>query len=760
MTTHISLLSVQNQLVTILWRKLVVTCLFLLIIVLGTTRTGVSPTPEADAPDNYTPQFDFVENIPTAIPNVEELSTYRINVTFSPSNHKAFGWVNVSYLNTEVVTLEEVYFHIWPNALLSNGLVVGTILDGQETGLVHSIEDQVNLRVNLPSPLASGARTDLKIPFNATLPNNPDRYGYQTNPFLVSAFANWHPILSVFEDGQWNKNPYAHSGEAFFSDEAYYDVWVVAPVDQKIAAAGDLVNVTIVGNQKIHHWTAGPIRDFTWVAGSGYEVSTLHHNNVTIMSYYFPEHASRGLAALHISKKSLDLFSDIFEPYPYKTMVIVELQAWFGGMEYCQLIMITNRYYEPTSGMAGFESVISHEWSHTWNTYIVANNPWADPWFDEGWAMYSSILYFEEFYSESYARNQLVKDKQAYLTYVQSGSYPELPLGLGMSYWDSNAGSQYYYGIYIKGEVFWDTLRLVMGDNAFFDATKELWDLFSYKTINRTQVEETYETASGQELSWLFEALDRPVLTELSLASSTFQPTTDGLHWNVSLRILQSKPITPLPLHLSVEFTLSDDSSVRAKVWVNESDQTVYVILPIDGLKPKDVVLDPDWVLLRHMNIIDRHFSSGSNYSTPNSPSLNSVALTSEGVELTWSMTDDGGLVMLEYEVYRRTDSGNFQLLGKVNERSFLDPTTEQGTVYTYTIAAVNALGTSPRSNELTIMDNGTETTTYLDSSTNTETGSNTDNSTEEERVSTDLFFMLAGVCSVCVMRRMRRDQY
>ncbi|MFX1254011.1 MAG: SBBP repeat-containing protein [Promethearchaeota archaeon] len=93
-------------------------------------------------------------------------------------------------------------------------------------------------------------------------------------------------------------------------------------------------------------------------------------------------------------------------------------------------------------------------------------------------------------------------------------------------------------------------------------------------------------------------------------------------------------------------------------------------------------------------------------YSQPTSPQGLAVAISADSkVMLIWSEpTDHGNALIIAYRVYRSTTSGVYgSFLAEVTNEAFIDSTAVIGVEYFYVVTAVNSVGESTLSNEVTI---------------------------------------------------------
>jgi subtilisin len=87
--------------------------------------------------------------------------------------------------------------------------------------------------------------------------------------------------------------------------------------------------------------------------------------------------------------------------------------------------------------------------------------------------------------------------------------------------------------------------------------------------------------------------------------------------------------------------------------------------------------------------------------TAPAAPNLTGVSGGTTSISLTWTTPADGGSPITGYQVWRGSTSGGEALLTTVGvQQTYVDSAVASGTTYWYQVAAVNAIGPSPPSNE------------------------------------------------------------
>ncbi len=527
-----------------------------------------------------------------------EMHSYTFNLSFEPANATVTGTLNMRYVNHAGKPLSELCFHIYPNAFKPKGGYIDILqvknAEGESLRFTVEGEDKTILRITLVRPLKPGEAVNITIGFYIKIPNIADRFGYKSGIYCLG---NALPIASVYEEGVgWNNDPYYPYGESFNSEFASYSVTIECPLNYIVAATGVLKNKMISNGVKITAWRASPVREFVIVFGDNFRVLKQTVGNVTIYSYYLPEHSEYGVKALEWGVRALTHFSEHFGMYPYPEYRIVETYGWFGGMEYPNLVMISSSLY--TGESADFlELVVAHETAHQWWYCMAGNDENDEPWLDEAFAEYSEILYYEWEYGTEVADEMFERYVlSSYHRYLNSGK-KEHPLAESVWYFgeDTNA---YYTIIYDKGACILRLLRFVMGDEKFFKALKLHFERSRFKLIKIQDFINTCQEVYGSSLQWFFDEWLFNAGNTAFKIEDAYAVAKDS-EYIIHFSIYQSNPeyvnLVPILIH-------TESGEELSAIWVNTSKVEYNITLTV---KPTEIIIDP----YDHVPGIDRENS-------------------------------------------------------------------------------------------------------------------------------------------------------
>lgn len=359
--------------------------------------------------------------------DITEINEYNIEINFNPEEKTYDGKQLVKYINNEETSLENIYFHIYPNTFREKetapflfdsfesaypeGFSPGYIdinyikINGKEENYKILGKGNTILKLDLKEKLEPGKKVDIEMEYTVKLPPAQDRFGYGDKTFN---FGNWYPVAAVYDDEGWNLDPYYSIGDPFYSDVSNYNVTINAPKEIEIASSGNILSEKVKGENKIWDIEAKLMRDFAWVASEYFEKIVKNHEN-TAVKLYFLEGVEESVkkAAMDYSINSLKHFNKIYGKYPYGQYSVVQT-SFPSGMEYPGIVFIGDSYYNEAR-LGSLEIVIVHESAHQWWYGLVGNDEIDEAWLDESLATYSEYIYALEQYDENSA-NQYYKN--------------------------------------------------------------------------------------------------------------------------------------------------------------------------------------------------------------------------------------------------------------------------------------------------------------------------------------------------------------
>lgn len=465
-----------------------------------------TPTPPPTSPPSPTPmptptlvplpQSCLRQNFADDVASCDMAPSYEIDVTVDLDAARLTGRQEIDYTNQEEVPLTEIYLRLLPNARGYGGTmtVINVLLNGQPVSPIFE-EEKTALRLPLDSALRPGQMVNLSMDFDVEVPTSGVS-GHALFSYLrgVMALPTFYPLIPVYDAAEgWNVDMAPEHGDDVYADVAIYDVRVTAPPDVTLIASG-----ACVGPEN-GVWTcdAAPMRDFTLILGENYERAARQVGGVVVNSYYYPSHQWGGDKALQVAVDALTAFTELFGPYPYTELDVVETPNHLGGMEYSGLVVVEDGLY--TGG--GVEWLTAHEVAHQWWMVVVGNDQIDDPWLDEALTQYSTMLYYEQVYGEERAQAILRGEfQQSYQSLVRRGR--DMPAGLPA---EAYPAELYWDTVYDKGALYFHELRERVGDETFFEILQTYYQRHRYRIATPDSFLAVVEEVSGDAHRDLFE---------------------------------------------------------------------------------------------------------------------------------------------------------------------------------------------------------------------------------------------------------------
>jgi len=387
------------------------------------------------------------------------------------------------------------------------------------------------------------------------------------------------------------------------------DVKVIMPKPFVVASNGLLVDKQdLVFDRTLYHWKSNyPIAHYLIsIAAAHYNVLDEWYiaengDSLLISNYIYPdENLDVVRPQLDQLNGMLDLFTELFGPYPFIDEKYGHAQFGFGGgMEHQTISSMFNFSY----------FLMAHELAHQWFGDAVTVDSWNDLWMQEGFATLSEALTLERFLG--------VEDYQSWLRVRRDQIVAE------------SAGS-----IYLSDEVLADRdvtrmfnsrltyrkaawvlhmLRNEIGDNAFFEGIREfLRTPRLYGVSNSVEFRMIMEQEHGSSLAFFF---DQWVYGEgHPMLSINYRPF-EGLSGSIAMDVSQSGSHTSVAIFnspLDIRFSSADRDTILT-VRLTDAEHT-FILSP--GFFWDDIEIDPHANLL-YGNLV---LTSNTDVETPAYP--------------------------------------------------------------------------------------------------------------------------------------------
>jgi aminopeptidase N len=362
------------------------------------------------------------------------------------------------------------------------------------------------------------------------------------------------------------------------------DIYIKAPAIYKAASNGKLISEITTGTKKITHWKhRHPIAAYlVAMAVTNYE--TYSHfaqvndsQRVEIINYVYPENLNSAKISTEFTVKVMELYSDLFIPYPFHNEKYGHAQfGWGGGME-----------HQTIGFMGGFsESLITHELAHQWFGDHVTCKSWQDIWVNEGFAVFCENLAQEHLYPENWVTwkagrmDIVISDTKSGSIFVEDTANVNRIFNSALTYQ--------------KGGLILQMLRSQLGDVAFFNGINEL--LTNPKTSGKF--------ASGLDVQHYFEEAGDTSLT------SFFNDWYYGqgypqykINWEQDENFLVHVLISQTTTHTSVPFfklkvplLFKNNSQEILSTFMNTENEQAFTFNP--GFVINEVIFDPNYDII------------------------------------------------------------------------------------------------------------------------------------------------------------------
>lgn len=377
------------------------------------------------------------------------------------------------------------------------------------------------LIITLPKPLAAGGRVTATITYGGT-------------PHVA--------VKAPWDDGMvWSKTPdgstwFATTAEGYGCDlfwpcldfptgePGVVTLHITVPKGLKAPSNGVLLGVdTLADGRTRWNWRVKHPNTYAIALNVGpyEEISGTYKsrfgNSIPMAYWYLPGEKPQAEKLFAEFAPTLDFFESMIGPYPFGDEKVGVVETPHKGMEHQTINAYGNEYAKAPEG---FDWLFQHEFAHEWfgNQLTAAN--WDDYWLHEGFGTYMQPLYGQ--WREGRARyDAMMQTQRASITNRKPITQQRVATEEEVYEPDKGgAGLDIYY----KASWMLHTLRGLIGDRAFFDATRlAVYGRADPKPGNFTprfgsskEFEGLVRRTTGKDYGWFFDVyLRQAALPEL-----------------------------------------------------------------------------------------------------------------------------------------------------------------------------------------------------------------------------------------------------
>ncbi len=451
----------------------------------------------------------------------KNLTSYAIEASLDDEKKEMVCSEKIVYRNTTGGDIEYLCLHLYPRAFregamfkpytnlteascFPNGISFGdmSIVKVKVNGEVKKFdltgEDEDILKINFGFKLTNKKTIEIVIDFVLVIPNSTHRFGYYNNNINLG---NWYPIICEYSGGKFDTTPYYATGDPFFSSIANYEVTFSYPEKYSLCSTGEIKSEKNNGKNTAKI-SAIAVRDFAMCLSLNSKVLSSKQGDVNV--FYMGEHNESAEKYLKIARQAIEYFGKIFGKYPYTTLSVAKTPFVYGGMEYPNLVFVSD-------SMASEEEmlkVIVHEIAHQWWYAVVGNNETKEAWLDESLSEYSTALFFKEYPSYKITYDDLISNAlSSYLLYVDvvQTIRGDVITKMNLAVNEYQNDYEYSYMVYIKGVIMFDSLKEMVGEKKLLSGFKKYYTENKFQNATKQDFYDAFSSGCHKDLKGFFE---------------------------------------------------------------------------------------------------------------------------------------------------------------------------------------------------------------------------------------------------------------
>lgn len=436
---------------------------------------GILPT-STPGPTRSGPSGQLVAPVLPVLDGAPQRPLYTLNVTLDYRNSALVTQQRIEFKNPTGADTKELRFLI-PPARRGEIDIKDVRVFGSANPLTYTLtQSNTVLVVPLPAPLGARDAIAMAFEFTVKIPLQEQAAGIggddsSRGPSSLTA-GHWYLMLAPWRsEGGWDTPAYAPIGDPYTGELADYIANILAPEGVIVAGAGD---ETREGRQ--WRYRLNNARVFAFAASDTFKIDQSNVDGVNFVMYSYPQHQKFAEDVLITAERSVKLYSELYGPYPFKTLRIVETGR-AQGQEYSAFVGLGQALFTGYSGSGARHDIIAttaHEVAHQWWFQAVGNDQIRQPWMDESFARMSEYRYYQRYYPA---------DADWWMKYFIT--YSEAKGAIDQSLYEYKDARSYIDAVYRRGFQFLNDVRAKVGDAAYDSAVKAYFNQAQNGTASR-----------------------------------------------------------------------------------------------------------------------------------------------------------------------------------------------------------------------------------------------------------------------------------
>ncbi len=369
-------------------------------------------------------------------------------------------------------------------------------------------------------------------------------------------------------------------GEGLFT----FALEVDAPSDWRTASQGDLMLAEVREDRHVMRWECTQPMEEVYLISGPYEIREREHDGVHLMTFCYantgPDVTDRYLDG---TGRYLDMYGDLFGPYPFGKFALVE-NYWQTGYGMPSFTFLGDRVIRlPWILDTSYGHEILHNW---WGNGVFVD--WEQGNWCEGLTVYGADYRYKEMESADAARDYRRNTLLGYRDFAASGG-KDFAL---TQFRERESPSTQAIG-YGKSMMVFHMLRAEVGEEAFWNALRRFYRDHLFAAASWDDLRRAFEAETGRDLqAWFAQWVERPGAVQLGVEDVRVQEDPEGRRVVAGV-LVQEEPV--YDVRVPVEMRTAGGTAVQ---YVRARTPRTAFAIPV-AETPQQLAVDPDFNLFR-----------------------------------------------------------------------------------------------------------------------------------------------------------------